>query len=228
MDWTRKHDLTLESQPPRSMEQRHQLCPLCSRPGKEEKKEIVTRTGSITAHVPHHKHAADRCTFNTSQPERCGLTPSLISGKKIGNMKGNALSGTHSPDTRPSSSWSNQAVLIRPPPQVPEGQQPILQQGQHHSWLCYIQEHSKRTPWWKNWRRKQGSEATNTTAAAADEGKCLASRTDLIGMSVIVARHAEREDCAWFMKGDNWQAQAGRPWDTPLTLVGHRQGQALG
>eukprot|EP00729_Bicosta_minor_P017887 gene17887-24622_t len=47
-------------------------------------------------------------------------------------------------------------------------------------------------------------------------------------MSVIVARHAEREDCAWFLKGSNWQAQAERPWDTPLTLVGHRQGQALG
>ena len=111
----------------------------------------------------------------------------------------------HSPDTRQSSSWSSLAVPIRPPPQVPEGQQPILQQGQHHSWQCYTQEHSKRSPWWIG---KIGKKSSN--------------------MSVIVARHAEREDCAWFMKGDNWQAQAGRPWDTPLTLVGHRQGQALG
>ena len=56
----------------------------------------------------------------------------------------------------------------------------------------------------------------------------LSRDTIVITMSVIVARHAEREDCAWFLKGSNWQAQAERPWDTPLTLVGHRQGQALG
>jgi hypothetical protein len=41
-------------------------------------------------------------------------------------------------------------------------------------------------------------------------------------------RHAEREDYAWKRRGENWQAQAERPWDTPLTPVGHKQSTALG
>lgn len=40
--------------------------------------------------------------------------------------------------------------------------------------------------------------------------------------------HAEREDYQWLKRGDNWQAQAERPWDTPLTPGGHKQGVALG
>lgn len=47
-------------------------------------------------------------------------------------------------------------------------------------------------------------------------------------MPVVVARHAEREDYAWRARGESWQAQSARPWDTPLTPLGHEQGLALG
>ena len=46
--------------------------------------------------------------------------------------------------------------------------------------------------------------------------------------AIFVARHAEREDYAWKARDDNWQAQAERPWDTPLTKAGHAQAAALG
>lgn len=47
-------------------------------------------------------------------------------------------------------------------------------------------------------------------------------------MPVFVARHAEREDYQWKSRGESWQIQAARPWDTPLTAAGHEQGVALG
>ena len=47
-------------------------------------------------------------------------------------------------------------------------------------------------------------------------------------MPVIVARHAEREDYRMKFAGLNWQETAERPWDTPLTPAGHKQGIALG
>lgn len=46
--------------------------------------------------------------------------------------------------------------------------------------------------------------------------------------AVFVARHGEREDYQWTHRGESWQAQAERPWDTPLTAAGHQQGRALG
>jgi len=46
--------------------------------------------------------------------------------------------------------------------------------------------------------------------------------------AVFIARHGEREDYEWISRGVSWQAQASRPWDTPLTKAGHQQGAALG
>eukprot|EP00628_Pelagophyceae_sp_CCMP2097_P004433 CAMPEP_0184095512 /NCGR_PEP_ID=MMETSP0974-20121125/9810_1 /TAXON_ID=483370 /ORGANISM="non described non described, Strain CCMP2097" /LENGTH=283 /DNA_ID=CAMNT_0026398321 /DNA_START=15 /DNA_END=862 /DNA_ORIENTATION=- len=46
--------------------------------------------------------------------------------------------------------------------------------------------------------------------------------------AVFVCRHGEREDYAWANRGENWQAQAERPWDTPLTAAGHLQARAVG
>jgi len=46
--------------------------------------------------------------------------------------------------------------------------------------------------------------------------------------ALFVCRHGEREDYAWSARGENWQAQADRPWDTPLTPSGHLQARALG
>ena len=45
---------------------------------------------------------------------------------------------------------------------------------------------------------------------------------------VFVARHGERLDYEWRDRDTNWQAQAKKPWDTPLTKAGHLQGAALG
>lgn len=46
--------------------------------------------------------------------------------------------------------------------------------------------------------------------------------------SIFICRHGEREDYQWKARGENWQAQALRPWDSPLTAGGHRQGAAAG
>ena len=46
--------------------------------------------------------------------------------------------------------------------------------------------------------------------------------------AVFVARHGEREDYAWHKRGENWQATAARPWDSPLTPAGHLQARAMG
>ena len=46
--------------------------------------------------------------------------------------------------------------------------------------------------------------------------------------ALFVCRHGEREDYAWKRRGENWQAQAERPWDTPLTPAGHLQALACG
>ena len=54
--------------------------------------------------------------------------------------------------------------------------------------------------------------------AAAD-----GARRNKIG--IFVARHGERVDYQWRERGDNWQSQAERPWDTPLTAAGHKQGE---
>jgi broad specificity phosphatase PhoE len=47
-------------------------------------------------------------------------------------------------------------------------------------------------------------------------------------MPVVVLRHAEREDYGWARRGESWQAQAARPWDTPLTVTGHQQAAVAG
>jgi hypothetical protein len=47
--------------------------------------------------------------------------------------------------------------------------------------------------------------------------------------AIFVIRHGEREDYQWKARGENWQSQAERPWDTPLTEPGgHLQGAAAG
>ena len=46
--------------------------------------------------------------------------------------------------------------------------------------------------------------------------------------AVCVARHGAREDYACKSRGVNWQEQAERPWDPPLTEGGVMQGAALG
>jgi hypothetical protein len=37
--------------------------------------------------------------------------------------------------------------------------------------------------------------------------------------TIFVARHGERLDYQWVARGEIWQAQADKPWDTPLTRV---------
>ena len=63
-------------------------------------------------------------------------------------------------------------------------------------------------------------------AAAAATGSGEAGRRGSVG--IFVARHGERVDYQWRERGDNWQSQSERPWDTPLTEAGHKQGAALG
>ena len=46
--------------------------------------------------------------------------------------------------------------------------------------------------------------------------------------AIFVCRHGEREDYRWRERGQNWQAQAERPWDTPLTEGGVEQAEACG
>lgn len=46
--------------------------------------------------------------------------------------------------------------------------------------------------------------------------------------TIFVARHGERLDYVWRARGENWQQQAERPWDTPLSEPGVRQGAAMG
>jgi broad specificity phosphatase PhoE len=45
---------------------------------------------------------------------------------------------------------------------------------------------------------------------------------------IFVSRHGERADYAYHKRGENWQSQARRPWDTPMTAGGHKQGEAMG
>eukprot|EP00040_Diaphanoeca_grandis_P039984 m.260856 g.260856 ORF g.260856 m.260856 type:complete len:300 (+) comp40768_c0_seq1:27-926(+) len=46
--------------------------------------------------------------------------------------------------------------------------------------------------------------------------------------TVFIARHGERVDYQWHFRGENWQAQAERPWDSPMTAGGMLQAEALG
>ena len=46
--------------------------------------------------------------------------------------------------------------------------------------------------------------------------------------AVLLSRHADRLDYRFLKRGDNWQAQAERPWDCPLTPEGYEQGFAMG
>lgn len=46
--------------------------------------------------------------------------------------------------------------------------------------------------------------------------------------AIFICRHGERVDYQWKARGENWQAQAERPWDSPLTQGGMDQGEACG
>lgn len=46
--------------------------------------------------------------------------------------------------------------------------------------------------------------------------------------SIFICRHGERLDYKFKERGENWQAQALRPWDTPLTEGGLQQAAACG
>jgi len=46
--------------------------------------------------------------------------------------------------------------------------------------------------------------------------------------TVFIARHGERVDYQWAAADKNWQAQAERPWDSPMTDGGILQAKALG
>jgi broad specificity phosphatase PhoE len=46
--------------------------------------------------------------------------------------------------------------------------------------------------------------------------------------SVVVVRHGERLDYVMRDAGQNWIPTSERPWDPPLTDIGHEQAQALG
>jgi len=52
--------------------------------------------------------------------------------------------------------------------------------------------------------------------------------TDRGRPAIFICRHGEREDYQWKARGESWQQQAERPWDTPLTPGGIAQGAAVG
>jgi hypothetical protein len=75
-----------------------------------------------------------------------------------------------------------------------------------------------------------GQQQAGTVAGARPQPRRPPRPRQLSKMPILIARHAERVDYAVRSSAEqkNWQADAERPWDTPITEEGVLQAKALG